>query len=166
MRGKEPWTLHHGGMLSQHFSINTTILLVGIDLYFNLSIVMIVIIFVCLISGPDNAKLKPAKECKVIDYPRPDGVVSFDLLTSVALTGTNHDHDQPAHLTLMDDSVPVNHNLAIYDGPEQRFCPAGMFMRKVSNLFFDTLVLKYMYYRFRKLIETSAISLYLVGKNI
>ncbi|XP_052674478.1 electron transfer flavoprotein-ubiquinone oxidoreductase, mitochondrial-like [Crassostrea angulata] len=89
MRGKEPWTLHHG--------------------------------------GPDNAKLKPAKECKVIDYPRPDGVVSFDLLTSVALTGTNHDHDQPAHLTLMDDSVPVNHNLAIYDGPEQRFCPAGVY---------------------------------------
>lgn len=77
--------------------------------------------------GPDNAKLKPAKECKVIDYPRPDGVVSFDLLTSVALTGTNHDHDQPAHLTLMDDSVPVNHNLAIYDGPEQRFCPAGVY---------------------------------------
>lgn len=94
---------------------------------------------VCLISGPDNAKLKPAKECKVIDYPRPDGVVSFDLLTSVALTGTNHDHDQPAHLTLMDDSVPVNHNLAIYDGPEQRFCPAGMFMHNVSYLFWNTL---------------------------
>lgn len=121
---------------------------------------------VCLILGPDNAKLKPAKECKVIDYPRPDGVVSFDLLTSVALTGTNHDHDQPAHLTLMDDSVPVNHNLAIYDGPEQRFCPAGMSTRKVYNLFFDTLVLEYMYYRFRKLVETSAISLFLVVKDM
>lgn len=115
--------------------VYTTILVVGIDLYFNLSIVIIIIISVCLISGPDNAKLKPAKECKVIDYPRPDGVVSFDLLTSVALTGTNHDHDQPAHLTLMDDSVPVNHNLTIYDGPEQRFCPAGMFMHNVSYLF-------------------------------
>lgn len=110
-----------------------------IILYFNLSVVITIIISsVCLIPGPDNAKLKPAKECKVIDYPKPDGVVSFDLLTSVALTGTNHDHDQPAHLTLLDDSVPVNHNLAIYDGPEQRFCPAGMFMLKVPNLFFNT----------------------------
>ena len=79
-----------------------------------------------IISGKDNTKLKPASECKEIDYPKPDGEISFDLLTSVTLTGTNHDHDQPAHLTLMDDSVPTNHNLAIYDGPEQRFCPAGM----------------------------------------
>lgn len=61
----------------------------------------------------------------MIEYPKPDNQVSFDLLASVALTGTNHDHDQPAHLTLMDDSVPVNHNLAVFDGPEQRFCPAG-----------------------------------------
>lgn len=73
----------------------------------------------------DHAQLKPAAECTPIEYPKPDGVVSFDLLTSVSLTGTNHDHDQPAHLTLMDDSVPVNQNLKLYDGPEQRFCPAG-----------------------------------------
>ena len=69
--------------------------------------------------------LKPAKDCTPIEYPKPDGEVSFDLLTSVALTGTNHDHDQPAHLTLRDDSVPVKKNLEIFDGPEQRFCPAG-----------------------------------------
>ncbi|XP_041358336.1 electron transfer flavoprotein-ubiquinone oxidoreductase, mitochondrial-like [Gigantopelta aegis] len=77
--------------------------------------------------GADCNSLKPAAECKPIEYPRPDGEISFDLLTSVALTGTNHDHDQPAHLTLRDDSVPVEHNLAIYDGPEQRFCPAGVY---------------------------------------
>lgn len=73
----------------------------------------------------DAKLLKPASQCQPINYPKPDGEFSFDLLSSVALTGTNHDHDQPPHLTLRDDSVPVNNNLAIYDGPEARFCPAG-----------------------------------------
>lgn len=76
---------------------------------------------------PDHTHLKPAEDCKPIEYPKPDGVVSFDLLTSVALTGTNHEHDQPAHLTLYDDSKPLATNLAIYDGPEARFCPAGVY---------------------------------------
>lgn len=76
---------------------------------------------------PDHKRLKPATECKPIDYPKPDGKISFDLLTSVALTGTNHEGDQPPHLTLRDDTVPVKNNLAVYDGPEGRFCPAGKF---------------------------------------
>ncbi|CAG9856080.1 unnamed protein product [Phyllotreta striolata] len=76
---------------------------------------------------PDNQRLKPAKECKPIEYPKPDGKISFDLLSSVALTGTNHEGDQPAHLTLLDDSVPLSTNLPIYDGPEGRFCPAGVY---------------------------------------
>ncbi|XP_071846903.1 electron transfer flavoprotein-ubiquinone oxidoreductase, mitochondrial-like isoform X2 [Apostichopus japonicus] len=75
----------------------------------------------------DSESLKPATECTPIEYPKPDNEVTFDLLSSVALSGTNHEHDQPAHLTLRDDSVPVNRNLAIYDGPEQRFCPAGVY---------------------------------------
>lgn len=75
---------------------------------------------------PDYKRLKPAKECTPIEYPKPDGKITFDLLTSVALTGTNHEGDQPAHLTLLDDTVPVKTNLTIYDGPEGRFCPAGM----------------------------------------
>jgi electron-transferring-flavoprotein dehydrogenase len=70
--------------------------------------------------------LKPAKEMPVVEYPKPDGEISFDLLSSVALTGTNHDHDQPPHLTLKNDDVPLEKNYAIYDGPEQRFCPAGL----------------------------------------
>lgn len=78
-----------------------------------------------IILGTDAAQLKPAKECTPIDYPKPDGKISFDLLSSVALSGTNHEHDQPPHLTLKDDSVPVTQNLAVFDGPEQRFCPAG-----------------------------------------
>jgi len=75
----------------------------------------------------DHECLKPAKDCKAIEYPKPDGELSFDLLSSVSLTGTNHDHDQPAHLTLKDDSIPVKRNLKIFDGPEQRFCPAGVY---------------------------------------
>uniref|UniRef100_A0A671RM63 Electron transfer flavoprotein-ubiquinone oxidoreductase n=1 Tax=Sinocyclocheilus anshuiensis TaxID=1608454 RepID=A0A671RM63_9TELE len=78
-------------------------------------------------NGLDSAQLKPAKDCTPIEYPKPDGKISFDLLSSVALSGTNHEHDQPPHLTLKDDSVPVAQNLAIYDGPEQRFCPAGVY---------------------------------------
>lgn len=77
------------------------------------------------VSGLDANQLKPAKECTPIEYPKPDGKISFDLLSSVALSGTNHEGDQPPHLTLKNDSVPVERNLAIYDGPEQRFCPAG-----------------------------------------
>lgn len=77
-------------------------------------------------AASDSEKLLPANRCTPINYPKPDGQVSFDILTSVALTGTFHDHNQPPHLTLLDDSLPVKENLAVYDGPEQRFCPAGM----------------------------------------
>ncbi|WKY00145.1 hypothetical protein Q1695_014759 [Nippostrongylus brasiliensis] len=75
----------------------------------------------------DNEKLKKKEECKPIEYPKPDNEVTFDLLSSVALTGTNHEENQPSHLTLKDDSVPENINLKVYDGPEQRFCPAGVY---------------------------------------
>lgn len=81
--------------------------------------------FIVPLIGKDSERLKPAKECTPIEYPKPDGVLSFDLLSSVALTGTNHEDNQPAHLTLKDDTVPVERNLKIFDGPEQRFCPAG-----------------------------------------
>ncbi|GFX76156.1 electron transfer flavoprotein-ubiquinone oxidoreductase, mitochondrial [Trichonephila clavipes] len=76
--------------------------------------------------GADYGKLKPASECKPIEYPKPDNEVTFDLLSSVSLSGTNH-IDQPAHLTLRDDSVPTERNLKLFDGPEQRFCPAGVY---------------------------------------
>ncbi|RWS29464.1 Electron transfer flavoprotein-ubiquinone oxidoreductase-like protein [Leptotrombidium deliense] len=77
--------------------------------------------------GADYSQLKPAKECKPIEYPKPDGKVTFDLLSSVALTNTNHEGDQPPHLTLLNDDVPVERNLKEFDGPEQRFCPAGVY---------------------------------------
>jgi len=75
----------------------------------------------------DHATLRPAAEMPRIDYPKPDGVLTFDRLSSVCLSNTNHEEDQPAHLTLRDPSVPVAVNLATYDGPESRYCPAGVY---------------------------------------
>ena len=75
----------------------------------------------------DHAALKKASECPRIEYPKPDGVVSFDRNSSVFLSNTNHEEDQPVHLTLKDDSVPIAINLAEYDAPEQRYCPAGVY---------------------------------------
>ncbi len=75
----------------------------------------------------DHKQLRKADEVDRIDYPKPDGKITFDKLTSVSFSGTNHEENQPVHLTLKDDSVPVSHNLALYDGPEQRFCPAGVY---------------------------------------
>lgn len=76
---------------------------------------------------PDHSKLLPASQCAPIDYPKPDGKVTFDLLSSVSLTGTNHEADQPAHLALLDDSRPEQVNLAKYAAPESRYCPAGVY---------------------------------------
>ena len=76
---------------------------------------------------PDHLKLKPAAECPQITYPKPDGVLTFDRLSSVFVSNTNHEEHQPAHLTLKDASVPVNVNLAVYAGPESRYCPAGVY---------------------------------------
>ena len=76
---------------------------------------------------PDYAQLKPAAECQPIVYPRPDGKLTFDRLSSVFISNTNHEENQPAHLTLKDASVPVNVNLAKFAGPEARYCPAGVY---------------------------------------
>jgi len=76
---------------------------------------------------PDHSYLKPAAECQPIVYPKPDGALTFDRLSSVFISNTNHAENQPAHLTLKDASVPVNLNLAQFAGPEQRYCPAGVY---------------------------------------
>ncbi len=75
----------------------------------------------------DHETLKRKAQVEPITYPKPDGVLSFDRLTSVSFSGTNHGEDQPIHLTLKDASVPVDVNLALYDAPEQRYCPAGVY---------------------------------------
>jgi len=76
---------------------------------------------------PDHSFLRPAAECARIDYPKPDGKLTFDRLSSVFVSNTNHNEHQPAHLTLRDASVPVQTNLARYAGPESRYCPAGVY---------------------------------------
>ncbi len=76
---------------------------------------------------PDHMYLKPAAECKPIVYPKPDGKLTFDRLSSVFISNTNHEEQQPAHLTLKDASVPVNINLSKFAGPESRYCPAGVY---------------------------------------
>jgi len=75
----------------------------------------------------DHTKLKPAAECRRIEYPKPDGVLTFDRLSSVFLSNTNHEENQPCHLRLKDAGVPIAINLARYDAPEQHYCPAGVY---------------------------------------
>ena len=77
--------------------------------------------------GTDHTALKKAKDCQKINYPKPDGVLTFDKLTNVSFSATNHEEEQPCHLQLKDDTVPLLVNLAEYDGPEARFCPAGVY---------------------------------------
>lgn len=75
----------------------------------------------------DNKQLREAKSCQKIVYSKPDGEISFDRMSSVFLSSTNHEEDQPPHLTLRNNDVPISTNLAMYDAPEQRYCPAGVY---------------------------------------
>jgi electron-transferring-flavoprotein dehydrogenase len=76
---------------------------------------------------PDHAQMKKASECKPINYPKPDGVLSFDKLSSVFISNTNHEEDQPVHLKLTDPALPIAVNLVDFDEPAQRYCPAGVY---------------------------------------
>ena len=76
---------------------------------------------------PDHEGLKAAKEYQPIDYPKPDGSLTFDKLSSVFLSNTNHEEEQPCHLQIIDDNIPLSVNLAEYAGPEERYCPAGVY---------------------------------------
>ncbi len=78
-------------------------------------------------AGPDYKHLKPARQAHPIQYPKPDGAVTFDRLSSVFLSGTRHEEDQPVHLKLNDPDLPVRQNLPVYAEPAQRYCPAGVF---------------------------------------
>jgi electron-transferring-flavoprotein dehydrogenase len=78
-------------------------------------------------NSADHTALKPAAECTPIDYPKPDGKLSFDRLSSVFLSNTNHEEEQPCHLQLKNADVPITINLAQFDAPEQRYCPAGVY---------------------------------------
>jgi electron-transferring-flavoprotein dehydrogenase len=76
---------------------------------------------------PDYAQLKPLADVTPIHYPKPDGVLTFDRLSSVFLSNTNHEEDQPAHLKLKDPTIPIAKNLPLYGEPAQYYCPAGVY---------------------------------------
>ena len=76
---------------------------------------------------PDHACLKPAYNMPKIKYPKPDGIITFDKLSSVYLSNTSHEEDQPCHLILKDSNIPILKNLPMYDEPAQRYCPAGVY---------------------------------------
>ena len=81
----------------------------------------------------DHETLLPAKEMKKIDYPKYDGIITFDKTSSVYLTGTNHESNQPVHLTLKDANLPINYTLDKFDEPAQRYCPAGVYEIERDN---------------------------------
>jgi electron-transferring-flavoprotein dehydrogenase len=89
----------------------------------------------------DHETLRPAARCMPIAYPKPDGKLTFDRLSSVFISNTNHEENQPAHLTLKDAAVPVGINLAMYAGPESRYCPAGVYEFVKSDDGADRLVI-------------------------
>ncbi len=116
VRNAEPLVARFGPMLGSALAgIDMWMRHLGIGLPFTLG------------HHPDHRQLEPKAQAEPIAYPKPDGVISFDRLSSVFLSNTNHEEDQPCHLTLRDASVPIEVNLALYDAPEQRYCPAGVY---------------------------------------
>ena len=83
--------------------------------------------------GTDHQSLENKSKHEKINYPKPDNVISFDRLTNVSFSGTNHEENQPCHLTLKNEKVPININLELYDNPETRYCPAGVYEIVMSD---------------------------------
>ena len=81
----------------------------------------------------DHETLKPAKKMSKINYPKPDGVITFDKTSSVYLTGTNHSENQPVHLQLKNPDLPIKYTLDEYDEPAQRYCPVGVYEIQTEN---------------------------------
>jgi len=116
VRNAQPAVAHWGGLLGTLYA--------GLDMWLN---VLKIGVPWTLKLRPDNTTLRPKKEAAPIDYPKPDGVLTFDRLSSVFVSNTNHEEDQPVHLTLKDADIPTAINLPVYAGPEQRYCPAGVY---------------------------------------
>ncbi|MFO1261469.1 MAG: electron transfer flavoprotein-ubiquinone oxidoreductase [Sphingomonadaceae bacterium] len=116
VKNAEPAVSKFGGTLGT--------ILAGIDMWMR---VLKIGLPITMKHKPDYTKLWRKEHCAKIDYPKPDGVISFDRLTSVSFSFTNHEEDQPCHLQLKDPSVPIRYNLPLYDEPAQRYCPAGVY---------------------------------------
>jgi electron-transferring-flavoprotein dehydrogenase len=116
VRNAQPAVAHWGGLLGTLYA--------GLDLWLNY---LRIGVPWTLKLRPDNTTLKRKAEAKPIAYPKPDGALTFDRLSSVFVSNTNHEEDQPVHLTLKDPDIPTAINLPVYSGPEQRYCPAGVY---------------------------------------
>lgn len=113
--------------LWSRFGTFAGIALGGIDMWLNTIIPGVGLGYTLRHGKPDYATLKKANECQPIEYPKPDGVLTFDKLTNVSFSGTNHEEDQPVHLVLADPSIPIAVNLPEYAEPAQRYCPAAVY---------------------------------------
>jgi electron-transferring-flavoprotein dehydrogenase len=113
--------------LWSRFGTFAGIALGGIDMWLNTIIPGRGLGFTLKHQKPDYAALKKASECAPITYPKPDGVLTFDKLTDLSFSGTNHEEDQPVHLVLKDPTIPIAVNLPQYAEPAQRYCPAGVY---------------------------------------
>ena len=113
--------------LWSRYGLTASLTLGGLDMWWN-SLFGNRSLFGTLSHGKTDAEAtRRAEHFQPIDYPKPDGKLTFDRLGSVFISNTNHEEDQPIHLTLKDAEVPIKVNLALYDAPEQRYCPAGVY---------------------------------------
>jgi len=99
----------------------------GVDLWTNTIVTGFSLFGTLRHTKTDAASTEPAEKHVKLDYPRPDGIITFDRLTNVSFSATNHEEDQPAHLKLIDASIPIGVNLPVFDEPAQRYCPAGVY---------------------------------------
>jgi electron-transferring-flavoprotein dehydrogenase len=116
VRNAQPAVAHWGGLVGTLYA--------GLDMWLNY---LRIGLPWTLKHKPDHTRLKRKEAAAPIDYPKPDGVLTFDRLSSVFISNTNHEEDQPVHLTLKDADIPTAINLPVYAGPEQRYCPAGVY---------------------------------------
>ncbi|KAF0122538.1 MAG: electron-transferring-flavoprotein dehydrogenase [Xanthobacteraceae bacterium] len=124
--GKDLWTVRNVKPLWSKFGTIGGVILGGIDMWIN-SLIGVSPFGTLKHGKADFATLKPIDQVKPIVYPKPDGVISFDKLSSVFISNTNHEEDQPVHLTLKDPSVPITQNLPKYGEPARLYCPAGVY---------------------------------------
>jgi electron-transferring-flavoprotein dehydrogenase len=123
---KDLWLVRNAKPLWSRLGTLAALPFIGLDLWTNQ--LLGVSLFGTLAHGkPDHATLKKAKDCAPIVYPKPDGTLTFDRLSSVFLSNTNHGEDQPVHLVLRDPALPIQKNLPEYAEPAQRYCPAGVY---------------------------------------
>jgi electron-transferring-flavoprotein dehydrogenase len=111
--------------LWSRFGTRLGVMLGGIDMWLNTLLPFLT--HTLQHKKPDYASLNTAAESKPIDYPKPDNTLSFDILSSVFLSNTNHDEDEPVHLKLTDPSIPIEQNLPEFAEPAQRYCPAAVY---------------------------------------